>query len=268
MTDVGFRLGASIWGFYGRRPPGEWPSLSEAVRAILAIDPALGVEVWGSKALDAPETDEAEITELAEACRAAAFVTVHTRGIYWRWDPASLRREIDFAACVGGEMLVLHPVCLGLKDPDDRIDTPEIRRIAGYAAERGVRLAVENVRHSISTLDRVLEEVGDDPETSNVGICIDVGHAHLSRDAGREPIVDYIERYAGQLVHLHLHDGHGEEDEHLVPGGGTIDWQRTLDALDRIGFAGTGVLEVHPPDGISIPEGIWAGLEHLERSAG
>jgi sugar phosphate isomerase/epimerase len=262
MADLDFRLGASVWGFYGRRRAEEWPTLPDAVRAILSIDPSLGVEVWASKSLDVPEADEVELAELAEVCRTAGFVTVHVRGVHMVWDPTGLRCEIDFAARVGACSLVLHPSCLGLMRPDDRLDVPEIRRLAGYAAERGVRLALENSGDAIWLLDRVLEHVGDDPEATNVGVCVDTGHAHMSHDAGREPVPNYLERYAGQLVHVHLHDNHGVSDEHLIPGEGTIDWPRVVRTLGEIGFDGTAILELHPV-GASPMEGIRQGLTFL-----
>jgi len=267
MTEPGFRLGASVWGFYGRVPPEDWPTLPDAVRAILSIDPDLGVEAWGSKSLDAPAAPEAELIELAEVCREAGFVTVHVRGVHMTWDPTGLRREIDFAGRVHASVLVLHPVCLGLTRPSDRLDVPEVRRIAGYAAERGVRLALENLEDTVWLLDRVLEEIGGDPEGTNLGICIDAGHAHMSHDAGREPVTNYLERYAGQLEHVHLHDNHGASDEHLLPGDGTIDWSRALRTLEEIGFEKTAVLEVHP-ESVSITEGIRRGLAYLARRSG
>jgi sugar phosphate isomerase/epimerase len=66
----------------------------------------------------------------------------------------------------------------------------------------------------------------------------------MSADAGREPVPNYLERYAGQLVHLHFHDNHGEADEHLIPGEGSLDWDRILSTIESIGFNGTAVLEV------------------------
>jgi len=264
MNGDGFRLGASIWGFYFGVGPDDLPELDASVRTVLDIDPTLGVEVWASKALDTPAASDAELEALVGACREAAFVTVHARGSYWRWSPVDLRDEIDFARRVGAETLVLHPICLGLGDPDDRIDIPEIRRIAAYAAARSVLLAVENMRDSVWLLDRVIDEFGDNPKESNIGVCIDIGHAHFSRDAGgaREAVANYLERYAAQLVHLHLHDNRGEEDEHLTPGNGTVDWTRVAAALDRIGFVGTAVLESHQ-QGVEPRVGIEQALSFL-----
>lgn len=242
------QLGVSIWGFYYQQDPESWPTLAEAVDEILTLDETLGVEVWGSRASDHPPVFGKELADLVYACKEAAFVTVHIQGQHWSWNPGTLRREIDFAHQLSATTLVLHPVCFGLVEDDDRPDWPEIVRIAEYAAKFGVQLAMENTKDSIWMLDRILDEVGDDPETTNLGICIDIGHANQSEDAGRHPVTNYLERYAGQLSHLHLHDNQGQDDEHCPPGSGTVDWPGVLAVLENIGFSGTAVLEMHKQD--------------------
>lgn len=254
------QLGASIWGFYHQRDPKSWPSLAEAVDEILAIDKALGVEVWGSQALGQSMVAGQDLGNLVDACREAAFVTVHSQGQHWSWNPTTLRQEIDFAHQLHASSLVLHPACFGLVEDEDRPDWPEIRRISEYAAKFGVHLVMENMKDSMWTLDRILDELGDNPSTSNLGICIDIGHANQSVDAGRHPITNYLERYAGQIRHLHLHDNHGQDDEHLMPGEGNVDWPRVLGVLENIGFSGTAVLEAHQ-EGISPQEGMRRGIE-------
>ena len=250
MDERAYRVGASIWGFFSRRRPETWPTLGKAATSILSLDESLGVEVWASREREEPEATGANFDDLVRACRSAAFVSVHTRGLFWHWDPKKLRHEIEFARTVGGETLVIHPVCLGLKRPGERIDVDEVQRIAVFGRARGVRLALENVRDSIWSLDHVLDALGTDPEESNLGICIDVGHAHLSADTephadGAAAVSTYLRRYAQSLIHLHLHDNHGERDEHLAFGEGTIEWDRTLGTIEEIGFDGTAVLEIH-----------------------
>lgn len=245
MAETAFLVGASIWGFFHSRPPTLWPTLDGAVDSALSIDPSLGVEVWASRAVDEPAARGQSFDALARSCSRAGFVSVHVRGMFWYWNPEKLRREIDFVQSVGGRTLVIHPVCLGLKRPGDRIDVNEVRRIAEYAEARGVRLALENVRNSVWMLDHVLGVLGPDPEETNLGVCIDVGHAHLSTDAGSEPVSTYLTRYADSLIHLHLHDNNGARDEHLAIGEGTIDWSRSLVTLRAIGYSGTAVLEIH-----------------------
>ncbi len=254
------QLGVSTWGFYYQQDPESWPTLAGAVDNILTLDETLGIEVWDSRALDHPPVFGKELADLVYACKEAAFVTVHIQRQHWSWNPGTLRREIDFAHQLSAKALVLHPVCFGLVEDDDRPDWPEIVRIAEYAAKFGVQLGMENTKDSIWMLDRILDEVGDDPETTNLGICIDIGHANQSNDAGREPVCNYLERYAGQLIHLHLHDNHGELDEHLVPGEGNVDWPRVLGVLEDIGFSGTAVLEMRQ-SGISPRECLERGIK-------
>jgi len=247
VTEIELQLGASIWAFYYRSDPETWPSLAEAAQTILDIDRDLGLEVWGSESPGGDGPDPDNEARFVGTCRAAAFATVHARPAYWRWNPAGLRHEVDFAQHLTAKTLVLHPCCLGLSDPDARVDFPEIARIARYAEDRGVCLALENVVDSMWALDRVLETIGDDPAKTNLGICIDVGHAFLSADAGRLPVRGYLERYAAQLVHLHLHDTQGERDDHLAPGDGVTDWPDLFATLAQVGFRGTAILEVHDP---------------------
>lgn len=161
------------------------------------------------------------------------------------WDPEGIRREIGYCRTVGARTLVLHQGSLGLHEPADRADFLEIKRLSEEAREAGVMLAIENKTDNLWMLDRVLDEIGDDPEETNLGVCIDVGHAHLSNDAGRQPVRAYLERYRAQLVHLHLHDNHGETDDHLLPGKGTIDWPDLFRTLDEIVYSGPMVLELH-----------------------
>ncbi len=52
-------------------------------------------------------------------------------------------------------------------------------------------------------------------------------------------------RAAGpRLIHVHASDNHGEKDEHLVPGKGTIPWDGVTKALREIGFDGPFTVEL------------------------
>ncbi len=249
------QLGYSTLGFYYQQDPRSWPTLPEAVRAVLAIDAGLGVEVGDAKALHGSPVCGVELEQLVDACADAAFAIVHTRMGFWDWNPAQFRQEIDFAHHIHARTLVLHASSLGLVVDDDRPDWPEIVRIADYAAQRDIRLALENLQDTVWALDRVLEEVGDDPQRTNLGICIDIGHAQLSEDAGRDPVTNYLERYAGQLIHLHLHDNRGKMDEHLLPGEGIVDWPQVFHVLHALGYEGTAAFETRQP-GISPLENV------------
>ncbi len=242
-SRLAFPLAGSSQGFCYARPFSRWPTHAESVRQIASL--GLGVEVWFNRAEGDTEPDRTALAQMRATMQKAPFVSVHSRFALWVWDPLGLRHEISLSRMIGARTLVLHRGSLGLVNSTSNADFPTIRRLAQDAREAGILLALENGRDDAWALDRVLEEIGSDPEETNLGICIDVGHAHLSSAlAGDKPIRSYLKRYAGALVHLHLHDNVGLDDEHRVPGDGTADWADTLAALDEIGFTGTATLEV------------------------
>jgi len=48
-----------------------------------------------------------------------------------------------------------------------------------------------------------------------------------------------------RLWGVHLHDNDGTEDEHLLPGMGTVPFDDVAAALVEVGFAGTFMLEIY-----------------------
>jgi sugar phosphate isomerase/epimerase len=75
---------------------------------------------------------------------------------------------------------------------------------------------------------------------NNVGICLDLGHAHISGG-----IAEAIGTLGNRIATLHVHDNHGIKDEHLWPGDGTIDWPATMKALKALPTPPAAVLEIH-----------------------
>ena len=103
----------------------------------------------------------------------------------------------------------------------------------------GVRIALEVIPNELSragSLVHFIEEVLDRP---GVGICLDVGHAHMDGD-----LVDAIETVSEHLVTTHVHDNRGRTDDHLVPFEGTIDWPSALTAIQKVGYDGTLLFEI------------------------
>jgi sugar phosphate isomerase/epimerase len=226
--------------------------LADAVRSIRELDSRLGVEIWAARGPDDAGPSALEERGIIKACAGAPFLSMHARGRYWTWDPAGLRSEIDLAHRLGAQTLVVHPESLGVDDASARPDVPEIRRVLDHARRRGVRVALENTVDSLRALDRALDIAEGD---STFGICIDIGHAALSRDAGRHPVRAYVERYSSRLVHLHLHDTMGTNDDHTVPGRGRVDWPGVQSILREVAYEGPAILEVVP------------GLDSMESAA-
>jgi sugar phosphate isomerase/epimerase len=117
-----------------------------------------------------------------------------------------------------------------------RRSVDQLRQMAQRA---GVRLALEVIPNSLSSAEALVSFIENDLEASDVGICMDVGHAFLMGDLG-----DAIETCAEHLATTHLHDNKRKADDHLTPGEGAIDWPLTLMSLQKIGYDGTWMFEV------------------------
>jgi sugar phosphate isomerase/epimerase len=107
------------------------------------------------------------------------------------------------------------------------------------ASRAGVRLAVEVIPNALSTPESLVKLIEDELEDIAVGICMDVGHAHIMGDLN-----DAIEYCSGHIVTTHLHDNRKRSDDHLSPGEGTIDWPATLMELQKVGYDGVWMFEL------------------------
>ena len=164
-------------------------------------------------------------------------------------DPQMRRQSVDdvartavYASAVEAPYLVIHPGC---PSPDTNRDTDadalgwSIERLLPVAEAHDLRLCLENLPSGfcwsdISTLVAFVESF----DTPRLGICLDTGHSNTAASAPRDI------RTAGRfLFTTHVHDNHGQSDEHLGPGLGTIDWDAVAGALVEIGYGGALVLE-------------------------
>jgi sugar phosphate isomerase/epimerase len=102
-----------------------------------------------------------------------------------------------------------------------------------------VELALEVIPNELSRAGALVHLVEDDLEDIDVGVCFDSGHANIDGD-----VVEAIEIVSGHLVTTHLHDNNGRQDQHLVPGDGTIDWAGVMLALQKVGYDGALILEL------------------------
>ena len=101
-----------------------------------------------------------------------------------------------------------------------------------------VRFAVENTPLASGEIDVILDIVHRYPP-ERVGVCLDLGHANI-----RENTMNALRAAADRLIHVHAHDNYGAQDDHLVPGKGSIDWKRVFATLAEIRFSGAFTVEL------------------------
>jgi sugar phosphate isomerase/epimerase len=114
-----------------------------------------------------------------------------------------------------------------------------IEELRAMASRVGVRVALEVIPNRLSSADALVAFIENDLERADVGICLDVGHAHLIGE-----VSDAIEACSGHVVTTHLHDNRRQSDDHLAPGEGSIDWPAALMALQKVGYDGAWIFEV------------------------
>ena len=76
-----------------------------------------------------------------------------------------------------------------------------------------------------------------------MGAVIDTGHRNLGGDSAAA-----LRTVGRHLITLHLHDNHGERDEHLLPGRGNIAWDEVNRALAEIRYDGVFMYEINRPE--------------------
>jgi sugar phosphate isomerase/epimerase len=151
-----------------------------------------------------------------------------------------VKRAIESAEHIPLRHVVIH---LGERDDSWSQRTIEysltaLEHLGAFARPLGVRLLVENLLSDATSPEHLLAilEIG---HLDNVGVCLDLGHAHITVGT-----VDAIKTLGSRIVSLHVHDNHGTKDEHLWPGDGTIDWDATAKALQALDTPPATVLEI------------------------
>lgn len=144
--------------------------------------------------------------------------------------------------------LVLHLGVPLAQQPDARDNRRDavlrsLEALREAARGSGVHLALEVIPNALSSARALVTVIEEELEATDLGICLDSGHAYLMGD-----LVDAIEDVAGHLVTTHLHDNRRESDDHLVPFDGGIDWAETAMTLQKVGYEGVWLFELAATD--------------------
>jgi len=135
-----------------------------------------------------------------------------------------VKRALEVAERIPFQYLVQH---IGhsrqMADPK-KLDAAfnSLEHLVIFAKQRGVTIALENTPGELGSPESLRQFIKE-THLNDVKLCLDVGHAHL--DSG---VSGAFELMSERLVTTHIHDNHGEKDEHLLPYEGTIDWDATL----------------------------------------
>jgi hexulose-6-phosphate isomerase len=155
------------------------------------------------------------------------------------------RDMIDAAAVLDAEDVLLVPAVIedgASYDADYKRAVQSVRKIADYAADRGVGVAVENVQNNfLPSSDEFVTFLDDVEDAGQVGAYFDVGNAFRSGLPSR-----WLHALEGHIEKIHVKDWLTDTHRVTYPPQGDVNWERVLDAVDAIGYDGWITAEVPP----------------------
>jgi sugar phosphate isomerase/epimerase len=181
-----------------------------------------------------------------------------------------LKRVIDVAEDLPYSRLILH---MGgsreTADPRKRDAAfSSLEHLVLHAKHVGVTICVENTTSEMGA-PAYLRSFIDETRLTGLRVNFDIGHAHLADAPEEERISNSFEPLKDLTASTHIHDNHGEKDEHLLPYEGSIDWAATLKLLKSAPTANLPLTlelkEKTGPDAPSLSDQLTAAAKSLDR---
>lgn len=143
-----------------------------------------------------------------------------------------LKRVIDVAEDLPYSRLILH---MGgsreTADPRKRDAAfSTLEHLILHAHHAGVTICIENTNSEMGD-PNYLRAFVDETRLSGLRFNFDIGHANLSDFPEGERIEKSFSPLGDLISSVHLHDNHGEKDEHLPPYDGSIQWAAAIKTL-------------------------------------
>lgn len=123
---------------------------------------------------------------------------------------------------------------------------------ASLAESQGITIAAENIfdKNPLALLSLV-KAVG----SPAFMVCIDAGHLNICADV---PFEDWFQTLGGYIAEVHLHDNNGKNDDHMVPGTGSVDFPRIFSLIRQCPNEPVYTIEPH------MAEDILPGIEAVQ----
>lgn len=120
--------------------------------------------------------------------------------------------------------------------------------VVSYCGERNVKASFENVEFPQKELETLIKELEKRGLEKGMGITYDVGHWNCYPCD-----LDFADAFGKHLIGTHVQDNFGvkdpqvitwDDDCHLLPFDGTMDYRKVGETLRRCNYQGTIILEI------------------------
>ena len=173
-----------------------------------------------------------------------------------------IKRAIEVAEQAPFQFLVQH-VGIGHEEADEhKLDAAmsSLEHLHAFAKPLGVQLLVENITNELSTPEKLMELLHTG-RFGDIGVCFDVGHAHIMSS-----VPQAFEVLKDRVRSTHVHDNDKDHDLHLWPGEGSVDWKQTRELLRTAPHAPPVLLEIEGVEGEKVSEKMTEAFSKLERA--
>jgi sugar phosphate isomerase/epimerase len=143
-----------------------------------------------------------------------------------------LKRVIDVAEELPFSRLILH-----MGGPRETADPRKrdaafssLEHLVLHARHVGVTIAVENTTSEMGD-PAYLRAFVAETRLADLRFNFDIGHAHLAEGPEDERVEKAFAALHELAVSVHIHDNHGDKDEHLPPYEGSINWEAAVKTL-------------------------------------
>ena len=181
-----------------------------------------------------------------------------------------LKRAIDIAEDLPFPRMIFH---MGgtreTTDPRKRDAAfSSLEHLILHAKHVGVTICVENTTSEMGSPE-YLRAFYDETRLTGLRFNFDTGHAFLSDGPEDERIERSFAPLRDLVVGAHVHDNHGEKDEHLPPYDGSIRWKDATKTLKTAPVTDLPLLlelkEKTGPDTASVQEQLAAAAKAWDR---
>ncbi|MBZ5583075.1 MAG: sugar phosphate isomerase/epimerase [Acidobacteriia bacterium] len=137
-----------------------------------------------------------------------------------------IKRALEIAETIPCRYLVQHLGVGGEEFDMRKFDAAftALEELSIFARQRGVEILLENIPNDLSSAERLRQF----QELTHIGLnyVFDTGHANMN-----EGVEAAFETMKDRIRSTHIHDNDGNDDTHLFPFTGAIDWKRTMELL-------------------------------------
>lgn len=160
-----------------------------------------------------------------------------------------LKKSIMGCDYIGCRNLIIHPFFFGYEhqmDPETEwnVNIERYSMLISEAKKYGVTICLENMftGHNgriysaccsdIATSCKYVDTLNDIAGEKRFGFCLDIGHLLLLGKDVKNAMIQLGDRISA----FHMHDNSGQDDQHVAPYMGVLDWNRFVEGLREIHY--------------------------------